>query len=118
MGIQRQQCSVATHTVGFNFVQACDGTEVIYFQDITDNHNKVLVQVFSTTTSEDCQMELVINGTTSFIIPTAVVGNSGYFAVQVEDVKTVGIRCTCITGTCGNCSGFVAIQKTFCICCP
>jgi hypothetical protein len=122
MGIQKQQCSVATHAASINFEQACDGTEVIYFQDLTDNHNKALIQVQrSGITPENCQMELVINGTTSFIVPSFTGGGgafAGQVSVQVEDVRTVGIRCTCITGTCAYCAGLISIQKTFCICCP
>jgi hypothetical protein len=111
--IKKSKCYIGTHLEEGTVFQQPGGLEVTYFEDLTDNHNKMMVTLENIS---DCPMTLTIetrdyNNTIEKVIPP-----SSSRSVQAEDVKKLSIRCDCPT-TPGFCLGVLSWQKTFCICC-
>ncbi|QUW22015.1 hypothetical protein JSQ81_19985 [Sporosarcina sp. Marseille-Q4063] len=117
---KKQQCFVQQDFPSFNVLQRCDGTTVTYFEDFTDNHNKALIQVFSTT-QQSCTLTVIIDTrdgkTIERSIPVDPAFGQAERIFQVEDVCRVSFRCAGGLPT-SLCTGFVQMTKTFCICCP
>ncbi len=116
---KRDQCFVETHYADIDNVQQC-GTEVTYFEDFTDNHNKALIQI--AIENAQCSMVTAIIETRNgrkIERPIPLFEGAGERAFQVEDVCRVSLR--------GEASAQqppqtfeanVEVTKTFCICCP
>lgn len=86
------------------------GEKQILFEEFTDNHNKTKVEagVF-----DNNPVTLIIKTRNGKEIKRTV-DSSGQIAFQVEDIEKVSVICN---ATLGTCSGFVNIEKTFCIIC-
>jgi hypothetical protein len=110
--INRSKCFIGTHFEEGTVFQQPSGLDVTYFEDLTDNHNKMMVILEN---ASDCPMTLTLE-TRDYNTIQKVVPPSEIRSVQAEDVKKLSIRCDCPT-TPGFCLGFLSWQKTFCICC-
>jgi len=94
-------------SVSFNNLPA--GEKQTTFEDFTVNHNKAVVVAHT----EDNPITLIIKTKHGKEIIRTVDAEAD-IAVQVEDIKKVTIICNALAGTC---SGFVDVDKTFCIEC-
>ena len=151
MGIRQndEKCFTETHKTNLNFSLECmadaaatsgiHGNTEKYFEDTTNNHNKVLVEVLRTDTSF-CQLFVIIKTRgkkqpikrevplfASPIVIDQYATITGNLSVQAEDVEWVALSCvprqvpTPFPGPPSPgfqaCEGRLKITKTFCICC-
>jgi hypothetical protein len=100
---------IGEHRSSSSFNNLPSGEKQTIFEDFTDNHNKAVVVAHT----EDNPLTLIIKTRDGKKIKRTVDSESD-IAVQVEDIEKVSIICNATTGTC---SGFVDIEKTFCIEC-
>ncbi|PUB18247.1 hypothetical protein C8K15_101452 [Paenisporosarcina sp. OV554] len=109
-------CFIDSHSPLTSFYNLPCGTSIVAFEDLTNNHNKMMIQGFNNDSSP-CTTILIIetrNGCPPIERILPLVPNQ--FNIEVEDVKKVSIRCQ--GNSTGTCSVTFNIQKTFCICCP
>ena len=117
---EEQECFVQQEFVFLNIAQRCDGTTIIHFEDFTDNHNKVLIDLVSFT-PQPCTLTVIIETrdgkTIERSIPVDPFFTQAERVFQVENVCRISVRCA--GGTPASiCRGNVFLTKTFCICCP
>ncbi|PUB18246.1 hypothetical protein C8K15_101451 [Paenisporosarcina sp. OV554] len=107
-------CFVETHDFNSGISQPCNGSTKVIFEDLTNNHNKTMIQALSI--EAPCIPILIIETkdgrppierTLEFLLG---------INIEVENVKRVSVRCQ--GNPTGTCSVIFFIQKTFCICCP
>jgi hypothetical protein len=113
-------CFIGTHSPPNSFyTQPCNGSSIVAFEDLTNNHNKTLIQATSFS-PPPCTAILIIEtrdggSPIERILPFSE-NPPTQFTIEVENVKRISVRCQ------GNPTGFcqvlIGIQKTFCICCP
>ncbi|MBU8907651.1 hypothetical protein [Desertibacillus haloalkaliphilus] len=116
----KKNCSIASHNAIPTVEQPCDGTERTYFEDFTENHNKVSLHVVSST-PPPCTMFLFIEtdeDPTPEPIPVLVHEPIGFGEISIvaENVRRIAVRCE--GDETALCTGFIFFEKTFCICCP
>jgi hypothetical protein len=101
---------IGEHAAGSVFNDLPAGEKQTMFEEFTDNHNKAKVEsgVFN-----DNPITLIIKTKDGNIIERTV-DSSGQIGFQVEDIEKVSVVCNAALGTC---SGFVNVEKTFCIIC-
>ena len=115
-------CFIDTHSLPISvYTLPCNGSSTMAFEDVTNNHNKTMIQATSFTPAP-CTAILTIETKDGCppierILPSLLEGGSPtQLNIEVEDVRSVSIRCQ--GNPLGSCDVFLAIQKTFCICCP
>lgn len=105
----KKQPFIDEHSSSVSFNNLPSGEKQTIFEDFTDNHNKAVVVAHT----EDNPLTLIIKTRHGKEIKRTFDAESD-ISVQVEDIKKVSIICN---ATLGTCSGFVDVDKTFCIEC-
>lgn len=104
---------IAEHQAAPLVFQVCDGTEITFFEDFTDNHHLLLIS-FDALFSPPCRIFVTIKLHNGKKIKREL-QNEIATVIQVEDVQKITIRGE------GNSNDFFFVegmlQKTFCICC-
>jgi hypothetical protein len=109
-------CFIDQHQASIVVQQPCNGNTTVVFEDLTDNHNKFLVQI-NNNTPAPCLATLIIetdDRTITRELPNQVGQTNATFGIEVADVRRVSIRCQ--GNPAGACTLDFRFQKTFCIC--
>jgi hypothetical protein len=116
----KPDCFIAENNFSSLTDQPCNGIPVVIFEDLTNNHNKILINA-QTVTPAPCRATIIIETRNQIIqrdLDSPIPPN--FFSVtplniQVEDLRRISIVCQGNPG--GICRVFYSIQKTFSICC-
>lgn len=118
---EKEHCFLGSHTQLAAGTFRCDGTEVTVFENFSDNHYKLSIQLDAFSLGDpDCKVFVILtqkNGkrTERQIPPFLNKFDEVIFSVQDEDIKSVAIRAD------GNPANSVdigtTIKTSFCICC-
>lgn len=103
--------------IGLNFIQACNGTERILFEDRSGNIEHIILQIFNIT-SPPCVMTLIIekvNGDRIERIVPSSIQTGGSLVLELENLRRILIRCE--GNPAGFCRGSIQITKYFCTNC-
>lgn len=122
---QLEEFTIRDANLFANFVQPCNGTTVTYFEDFTNDDNRVAITASNSSTLP-CIATIIFvtrNGETiertlppAFVLPGETFPRTTSLSFQFENLVQVFIRCQ--GDPTDFCLGSISISKDFCMSCP